>query len=131
MPSRSSGLDLYLDFVSSIFFDGAPRPTPPHHNTTRAHADARPPLRPGVVPFDQVEKTQDLTEQTKRKAETVTARAGAHISEAKGVAQAAERQAEALRGAQALRSRVEAVVEEALGAIRWGFFFFGGGVVSG
>lgn len=52
-------------------------------------------------------------------ASAVVARAEAHTVAAKGIAQASERQAEALREANGLLPSVAAAVEEALGAVRY------------
>lgn len=66
----------------------------------------------------QVEVTQDLVEQTKRKASAVTSQASAVTSGAKGIAQASERQLEALDQANDLLPSVTAATEEALAAFR-------------
>lgn len=57
-------------------------------------------------------------EQTKRKASTVTAQASAVISGGKSIAQAAERQLEALSKANDMVPGVTAATEEALAALR-------------
>lgn len=67
----------------------------------------------------QVEKTHDLMAQTERMASALVARAEAQTTEAKGVAQASERQAEALREANEMLPSVEAAVQQALGAVRY------------
>lgn len=94
------------------YLAGAPYRTAPHHttlSTTNRHGrHAR-----------QVEKTQGLMGQTERKASAVVAKAEAHTTAAKGVAQASERQEEALREAIGLLPSVEAAVEQALGALRY------------
>lgn len=57
--------------------------------------------------------------QTEHTASAVVARAEAHTAAAKGLAQASERQAEALREAMDLLPSVEAAVGQALGAVRY------------
>lgn len=59
-----------------------------------------------------------MVEQTKRKASAVTAQASAVSSGAKSIAQAAERQLEALGKATDLVPSVTAATEEALDALR-------------
>ena len=66
----------------------------------------------------QVEKTQDLVEQTKRKASAVTAQASAVSSGAKSITKAAERQLDALSKAIDMVPSVTAATEEALAALR-------------
>eukprot|EP00752_Nemacystus_decipiens_P009414 g8417.t1 len=65
----------------------------------------------------QVEKTQDLVEQTKRKASAVTAQASTVSSGAKSIAKAAERQLEALGKANDLVPSVAAATDNALAAL--------------
>ncbi|CBJ30507.1 conserved unknown protein [Ectocarpus siliculosus] len=64
----------------------------------------------------QVEKTQERVEETKRKASGVAVEAAAVVSGAKGIAQAAERQLQALSKANDLLPSVNAATEEALTA---------------
>lgn len=65
-----------------------------------------------------METTQDLVEQTKRKASTVTSQASAVTNGAKSIAQASERQVEALGQANDLLPSVTAATEAALAALR-------------
>lgn len=66
----------------------------------------------------QVEKTADITEQTKRKASAVAAQAGAVTKAAKGIAESAKRQKEALGEAKALLPGAVAATDAALAALR-------------
>lgn len=70
----------------------------------------------------QVEKTDDLMEQTKQKASAVTAQANAVSNGAKSVAHAAERQKEALVKARDMIAGTTAATEEALAAFRFASF---------
>lgn len=63
-------------------------------------------------------------EQTKRKASAVSAQASAVSSGAKGIAQAAERQLEALGKANDMFPSVTAATEEALAALRCLYVFY-------
>lgn len=65
-----------------------------------------------------METTQELVEQAKRKTSAVTAQASAVTSGAKSIAQASERQLEALGQANDLLPSVTAATEEALAALR-------------
>lgn len=66
----------------------------------------------------QVEKSADLMEQTKRKSSAVAAQAGSVTKAAKGIAESAKRQVEALKEANDMVPAVEAGVDEALAALR-------------
>lgn len=70
----------------------------------------------------QVERTQELTEEAKRKASAVTAKASAVGNSAKGIEQAAGRQKEALEKAKAMMPDATTTTEGALTAFRSVFF---------
>lgn len=72
--------------------------------------------------MSQAAKAQDLMREVKQKAVTVTTQASAVTYAAKDIAQAAERQMEALAKAKSMLSSVAAATEEALAALRC---FFG------
>lgn len=74
------------------------------------------PLHPPVQP--QVEKTEDLREQSKQKAEVVTTQASAVMNVAKGIAEAANQQVDALARAKDMLPSAAAATEEALAALR-------------
>lgn len=72
-------------------------------------------------PISQAGKAQDLMKEVKQKAVTVTTQASAVTYAAKDIAQAAERQMEAMAKAKSMLSSVAAATEEALAALRCHF----------
>lgn len=71
-----------------------------------------------------MEKTQELMEQAKHKCSAVSAQASAVTSGAKGIAQAAERQVEALSKAKAMMPAVAVATDKALEAFGCGGIVF-------
>ena len=69
-------------------------------------------------PPPQVDKTQELTDEAKRKADGVITQARSVGNNARSIAKAAERQTEALEKAKKLMPTVEAATKRALESLR-------------